>query len=203
MLLACERMFTYTNRYMFDDKKKKAINFYQSQKRMPSYRELAKLCGFSSTQAAARLTKKWIDEQFVDKDQTGRLIKGESFSRLRVLGIVEAGFPTPAEEDHSDTISLDDFLIDHKDASYMLKVKGDSMIEAGICEGDYVIAERTTTAKIGQIIIAEVDGGFTMKYLQQDKNGYYLQPANKTLKPIFPKQDLKITAIVKGVVRKY
>ncbi len=186
-----------------DDKKKKVINFYTRQKRMPSYRELAQLCGFASTQAAARIASKWVDEEFINKDSTGRLIKGPSFSRLRVLGIVEAGFPTPAEEDHSDTISLDEFLIDHKDASYMLKVKGDSMIEAGIQEGDYVIAERGVEPKVGQIVIAEVDGGWTMKYLRKNTKGFYLEPANQNYKNIYPDAQMNIAAVVKGVIRKY
>jgi repressor LexA len=186
-----------------DDKKKKVISFYQAQKRMPSYREVAKMCGYASTQAAVRVVHKWMEEEFIEKDDTGRLIKGPSFSRLRVLGIVEAGFPTPAEEDHADTISLDEFLIDNKDASYMLKVKGDSMIDAGIQEGDFVIAERTHNPKVGEIVIAEVDQGWTMKYLRKNAKGYFLEAANENYKPIYPEEELKIAAVVKGVVRKY
>jgi len=170
---------------------------------MPTYEEMTKLCGVASKNAVARSVSRWIDEGFVQKDDTRHLIPGPIFYRIRLLGIVEAGFPTPSEEDTTETLSLDDFLIDHKESSYMLKVKGDSMIEAGINEGDYVIVERTENAKVGQIVIADVDGGFTMKYLRQGKDGYYLEPANKKYKPIYPEVDLAIVATVKAVVRKY
>jgi repressor LexA len=77
------------------------------------------------------------------------------------------------------------------------------MIEEGILEGDMVIAERTDAARDGDIVIAEVDGGWTMKYLQHKNGKPYLMPANKNYKPIYPEYDLKIAAIVRGVVRKY
>lgn len=186
-----------------DSRKRRVIDFYRAHKRMPSYSELASLLGFSSKQASVRVVDKWIEEEFISKDTKGKLIPGQSFYALKLLGLVEAGFPTPAEESTLDTLSLDEFLIPQKDASYMLRVKGDSMIEAGICEGDYVIVERTSSPKIGEIVIAEVDGSFTMKYLRKEKERFYLQPANKKYKNIYPEQDLKIVAVVRSVIRKY
>ena len=85
----------------------------------------------------------------------------------------------------------------------MLEVKGDSMIDAGIQEGDLVIALRATVAKDGDIVIAEVDGGWTMKYYRKKGDKVWLEPANKDFKNIYPEYDLKIGAVVKGVVRKY
>ena len=119
------------------------------------------------------------------------------------LGLVEAGFPSPAEEELSDTMSFDEYLIDNKEASYILKVKGDSMIDAGICEGDMVIVERTNSSKPGDIVVAEIDGEWTMKYLRVRGGKYYLEPANKKYKPIVPEGELVIAAVVKAVVRKY
>ena len=188
---------------MTDPNQKKIVNFYQKYRRMPTYAELAKLCGFASKNSVSKLVDRWRDIGFVQKDDTRHLIPGSLFYRVRVLGIVEAGFPSPAEEAELDTLCLDDFLVEDKDSSYMLRVKGDSMIDASIREGDYVIAERTQNAKIGEIVIAELDGGFTMKYLRQDKNGYYLEPANKTMDNIYPEEDLKVVAVVRSVVRKY
>lgn len=125
-------------------------------------------------------------------------------SPLILLGLVEAGFPTPSEETLHENISLDDWVIDKKEASFMLKVKGDSMQDAGILDGDMVIVERTTSPRVGQIVIAEVDGAYTMKYLKKTPSGkMYLEPANKNFKPIHPKEDLRINAVVKAVVRKY
>ena len=73
---------------------------------------------------------------------------------MRVLGLVSAGFPTDEEEEVLDTLSLDEYLIDNKEATFILTVKGDSMIDAGIREGDMVLAERGDNPKIGQIVIA-------------------------------------------------
>jgi repressor LexA len=77
------------------------------------------------------------------------------------------------------------------------------MIDEGIKEGDMVVAEKKGEPKVGDIVIAEVDGGWTMKYFRKKGNQVYLEPANKKYKPIYPENDLKIAAIVKGVIRKY
>jgi len=77
------------------------------------------------------------------------------------------------------------------------------MIDAHIEEGDLVVAERTTTAKDGDIVVAEVDGEWTLKYFKKAGEKVWLLPANKNYKPIYPKQSLRITAVVRGVVRKY
>jgi len=162
---------------------------------------------------------------YVGTDKTGKIIpasiagspKSSSFEKskqserlhakespLILLGLVEAGFPTPSEETLHENISLDDWVIDKKEASFMLKVKGDSMRDAGILDGDMVIVERTSSPKVGQIVVAEVDGSYTMKYLQKDSAGrMYLEPANSDFKSIYPKEDLRINAVVKAVVRKY
>jgi SOS-response transcriptional repressor LexA len=66
-----------------------------------------------------------------------------------------------------------------------------------------VLVERTSSPKVGQIVIAEVDGGWTMKYLRWRGNQLYLAPANKKYRPIFPKEELKVVAVVTAVVRKY
>ena len=103
----------------------------------------------------------------VTKDPQGKLIPRALNGEVPLLGIVEAGFPSPAEEELIDTMSLDEYLIENKEASYILRVKGDSMIDAGIREGDLVIVERTNAPRVGDIVIAEVDGEWTMKYLRK------------------------------------
>ena len=117
--------------------------------------------------------------------------------------MVEAGWPSPAEEELIDTMNLHEYLIENEAATYILKVTGDSMLDAGIQPGDLVIVERTNAPRVGDIVIAEVDGAWTMKYLRKRGNQLYLQPANRKYKPIFPTQELKIAAVVKAVVRKY
>ncbi len=189
---------------MTDSYKDKIISFYKRTKRMPSYAEIMKLLGFKSKNAVYKLVNKLVGEGMLDKDSSGRLVPNKLFGEVPLLGLVEAGFPTAAEEELVDTMSLDDYLIENKEATYMLEVKGDSMIDAGIQEGDLVIAERISREpKIGEIVIAEVDGGWTMKYFRKTNGKVWLEPANKDFKPIYPENDLKVAAVVKGVVRKY
>lgn len=208
----------------------KIYSFFSKNSRMPSYAEVCVLCDLKSKNTAHNLVKKLQALGYVGTDKTGKIIpkstgsssfifnssKSSSSKRLEskelqtkespliLLGLVEAGFPTPSEETLHENISLDDWIIDKKEASFMLRVKGDSMRDAGILDGDMVIVERTSSPKIGQIVVAEVDGSYTMKYLKKDSTGrMYLEAANPDFKSIYPKEDMRINAVVKAVVRKY
>jgi SOS regulatory protein LexA len=196
---------------MINDYKNKIISFYKANKRMPVYTEIMKLVGFKSKNAVSKLIDKLINEGVLDKDSSGHLIPNKLIGEVPLLGLVEAGFPTVAEEIDLDMISIDDYLIKDKDSSYLLEVKGESMIDAGIHEGDMVIAEKVNSegqnnkkeVKDGDIVIALVDGGWTMKYYRNRSGKVYLEPANKDFKPIYPENELVIAAIVRGVIRKY
>lgn len=170
---------------------------------MPNYREIMDLVGFKSKNAVYKLVNKLVDEGVVTKDSKGKLVPTKMMDEIPLLGLVEAGIPTLAEEDVLNTLSLDSYLVKHRDSTYLLEVKGDSMIDEGIKEGDLVIVERSGVAKDGDIVIAEVDGGWTMKFFKKKGPIVYLMPANKNYKAIYPEYDLKIAAIVKGVIRKY
>jgi repressor LexA len=144
--------------------------------------------------------------EVLSKDASGRITFAKMPDEIPILGLVEAGIPGVAEESILDTLNINTYLVEDRQSSYLLEVKGDSMIDAGIHAGDLVVAEKTGTrleAKLGDIVIAEVDGGWTMKYYKKKGNQVYLEPANKKYKPIYPEFDLKIAAIVKGVIRKY
>ena len=144
-----------------------------------------------------------IKDNFLSKDVKGKLIPKNIFGELKVLGQVEAGFPSPAEEETADTMSMDEYLIKNKEATYMLKVSGDSMKDAGIMNGDMVLVDRSLTPVDGDIVIAEVDNQWTIKYLRKNGNNIFLEPANKKFSNIYPKEELKIAAVVKAVVRRY
>jgi repressor LexA len=161
------------------------------------------LVGFRSRHAVSRLVDRLVAAGLVTKDAQGKLIPTRHNGEVPLLGIVEAGWPSPAEEELLDTMSLDQYLIKNKEATYLLKVKGDSMIDAGILPGDLVLVERTNAPKVGNIVIAEVDGEWTMKYLRKRGQQLYLAPANKNYRPIVPKDALKVVAVVKAVIRKY
>jgi SOS regulatory protein LexA len=184
------------------DKKKKISSFYNQNKRMPTYREMMNLFNYNSKNSVHKLVKKLVNQNFVSQDNQGRLLPNQLYGQTPILGLVEAGFPTDAQEDFVDTVSLDEFLIDNKESSYLLEVKGESMKDAGILPGDLVLVEKTDQADFGRIVIAEVDGEWTMKYLQKKNGKICLMPANKKFKPIYPDNELKIAAVVKGVIRK-
>ena len=178
-------------------------HFYQSKGRMPSFSEMGELTGIRSKGAVSKFINKLIQGNILRKDEKGKLIPGSIASAARVLGTVEAGFPSPAEEELADTMSLDDFLIQNPQATFLLKVSGDSMSGAGILPGDMVIVDKGQSPKSGDIVIAEVDGEWTMKYLRKRGSDVALIPANPKYKPIKPKKELKIAGVVTAVVRKY
>lgn len=189
---------------MEKQKLQKLTNFYYKNHRMPSYQELMKLFSYKSKSTAHWLAQKLINEGFIAKDKSGKLIPNSKFlGSTKMLGTVQAGFPSPAEEELADTITLDEYLIQNKEATYMLKVSGDSMKDAGIIEGDMVLVDRSKQPKDGDIVIAEVDGNWTMKYFRKQKNKIFLEAANTSYKPIIPDEELKIAAVVQAVIRKY
>ncbi len=188
---------------MLNDYKSKLIAFYRNEKRMPTYTEMMKLFGFKSKNAVYQVVNKFIEAGLVAKDHLGRLVPESALNDTPMLGLVKAGFPSPTEDILETRINIDDFLIQKKESTYILEVDGDSMIDAHIADGDMVIAERTKTARDGDIVIAQVDGEFTMKYFRQKGDKVWLEPANKNFKPIYPTTGLEIEAIVKGVIRKY
>lgn len=170
---------------------------------MPSFSEIGEMLGFRSKNAVFKLISKLEQHRVLERDSKGRLIPRSIAYPVKILGYVEAGFPSPAEEELADTLSLDELLIQNPEATFLLKVSGNSMSEAGILPGDMVIVDRGRVPKSGDIVIAEVDGEWTMKYLRKRGDGVTLIPANPNYKPIRPKKELKIAGVVTAVIRKY
>ncbi|PIR93485.1 LexA family transcriptional repressor [Candidatus Falkowbacteria bacterium CG10_big_fil_rev_8_21_14_0_10_43_10] len=187
----------------YQNYKKHFINFYQRSRRLPSYAEMLSIFNFQSKNAVAKVVAKFVDEGLVGKDETGRLIAGPDMFGVRLLGTVQAGLPTTAEQEVGEALSLDEYLIEKKDKTYLLEVTGDSMIEAGINEGDLVIVEQGRAPKVGDIVIAEVDHEWTMKFLEKENGRMILKPANKNYPIIRPQGEMNIGGVVKGVARKY
>lgn len=184
---------------------KKIESFYTKNKRMPTYSEMMQLFGLKSKNAIFKIVEKLMDGGVVAKDHLGRLVPTETFDNNSVpmLGFVTAGFPADVESEMADRIKLDDLLVGKRELTYLLTVDGDSMEDEHINDGDMVLVEKTEQAKDGDIVIAEVDGEFTMKYLRTKGDKKWLEPANKKYKPIYPEYSLKVIAKVKAVIRKY
>ena len=182
--------------------KDKLYQFFRRHKRMPSYSEIVTLAGFRSKNAAHKLVQRLVRARIIAKDQKGKLIPRKLLA-VPVLGTIAAGFPSPAEEELLDTMTLDEYLVANRAATFLVRVEGDSMLDAGILPGDLVLVERGRQAKDGDIVIAAVDGGWTMKYLRKRGGRFVLQAANRKYRPIEPQEDLAIDAVVAAVIRKY
>lgn len=170
---------------------------------MPSYAEMMKLFDYKSKNAVYRVVEKLVDEGVIQKDAQGRIVPLKLSHEVPLLGLVEAGFPSAAEEELLDALSIDEYLVKKPGATYLLRVKGDSMKDAGIIEGDLVLVERTEGAKVGDIVVAEIDHQWTMKYLRRKNNRFYLEAANDKYPDMYPEEDLNVVAVVKGVIRRY
>jgi repressor LexA len=178
--------------------------FCRREGRVPSYREMLGLFGFRSTHAAFGLVRRLLAQGYLRRGPGAKLAPtGKLTGAIRLLGAVTAGFPSPAEEELVDILSLDDFLVRRPESTYLLTVNGDSMIEAGIQPGDLVLVERGRTPRPNDIVVAQVDDEWTIKYFARDADGVRLDPANRRYKPIRPRRALVIGGVVRAVVRKY
>jgi repressor LexA len=189
---------------MIEQHKKALLQFYRQHRRMPGYNEMLELFGFRSKNAVYKVLNKLIEAGVIRKDVKGRILPVIMSGELRLLGTVEAGLPAVAEEAELDTLNVEEYMAGKaKGETYLLTVKGNSMIDAGIHNGDLVLVECTATAKPGQIVVAELDGEWTMKYLRERNGKHYLEAANPEYDDMYPESDLRIGGIVRGVIRRY
>ncbi len=179
----------------------------------PSLADLAIAFGVRSKNAVAKVVTALVREGYLEKDPKGRikiLEYGEETGDgsnapliLSLFGPISAGFAAAAEEQAEERVTIDDYLIRKRDSTFLLRVKGDSMIEAGIHEGDLVVVERDATPKVGDIVVGVLDGEFTLKRLKKDKGKFYLQAENSAYPDLFALDELKTSGVVRGVIRKY
>lgn len=178
----------------------------------PTLVEMAKGLGVSSLATVhehlASLTRKGIIRrlsgvvrgiELLDK----KIAKTLDGVELPILGFIAAGSPIEPYTDPNATITVSPFLISPKSSSYVLQVKGESLIEEGILDGDFVVIEETENARDGQIVVALLNNEVvTLKRFFKEENQVRLEPANSKMAPIFAK-DVKIQGKVVGVIRKY
>lgn len=182
---------------------KKIRQFHQKQRRVPTLEEMAKLFKFASKRSAFLLVERLIEAGLIEKDSKGRITIKRMFLPLPVLGSIRAGVPQDAEEQLIDTLSFDEYLVDRPESSYLLKVTGDSMEDAGLREGDIVIVDKKKEPKENDIVVANVDDQFTLKYFQKIDGKVCLVPGNKKYKTIYPNDSLTIQGVVISTVRRY
>ena len=180
----------------------------------PSIREICKAVGLNSTSSVhAHLntleekgyikkgTNKRRALELIDLDNICCDMPKKEIINLPIIGTVTAGSPILAVENIDDTLPISIDFVGNKE-SYVLKVKGDSMIEAGILHGDYVIVNSQRNAKNGDIVVALIGDEATVKTFYKEKDHIRLQPQNSSMDPILIKEPY-ILGVVKAVVRKY
>jgi repressor LexA len=185
------------------DVEEKITAFFLNSGRMPTYSEIAEIIGVRSKSVVSFWVTKLIAAGVLRKDAKGFLTLTRNPRALKLAGEVCAGIPTSAEENLRGIVSFDEYLVRHPETSFLLSVTGDSMIDAGIREKDLVIVEKNKEPKNGDIILAEVDGNWTMKYFCKKGKMVTLEAANPKYLPIIPQTDLRIAGVITAVVRKY
>jgi repressor LexA len=202
------------------DKQKKIIDFvnlYLAEKGYPpSVREICQAVGFKSTSTVHAYIKRLEEEGQILKDATKpRALKilDESEKRLEgyiahqeidnvpVLGKITAGAPILAVENIEETFPIPVQYLENS-TSFMLKVRGDSMINAGILDGDYILVKQQNTAENGDMVVALIDEEATVKTFYKEKGYFRLQPENPAYEPIIV-ENLSILGKVIGLFRKY
>ena len=181
----------------------KIADFSRGNHRMPTYEEMLALLAVRSKSVVNFWMNKLLEEGILEKDQKGHLTFISPLNGVPLAGDVSAGFPSPAEEELRDVISFDEYLITNQSKSFLLKVDGDSMTGAGIMPGDLVLVERGREPKTGDIVTAEVDGSWTMKYFRKRGKEIYLEAANPKYPRIKPQSEMRLGGVVTAVVRKY
>ena len=130
--------------------------------------------------------------------------KGNSMGQWLIEQGISAGFPSPADDFKEVRISLDKELVKNKEATFYARVSGDSMIGAGLDDGDLLVIDRSLSPENGKIAVCFIDGDFTVKRIKKEKGKLYLKPENKKYKPIEISEDneLIIWGIVEYVIKK-
>lgn len=172
---------------------------------MPSYAGIGAVVGFTTKNAAVKLAQRLAKAGYLKPAPGGKLAPTERFFELPlVAGQVRAGVPeTVGGQVSAEVATLESFLVEVPSKTVLIQVKGDSMLDAGILDGDLAVVERAETAKPGQFVVAVSDDEFTLKELRYEGNQPVLVPHNRQYAIIRPTQSLQIFGIVRGTVRRY
>lgn len=197
-------------------KEQKLFNFIENYQlghgASPTVREMRLHMGLKSDGFVIHCLKSLQAKKMIKKGDTPRSIHllpsvseklHADLVKIPVLGHIPAGGPVLSEENVEDWISFESGKIKHPKETFMLRVRGDSMVNAGIFEGDYVIASAKNQPKPRDIVVALVDGGSTVKRYMTDRGKIYLKPENSKYKNIYPESEMQVQGVVIGMFRWY
>lgn len=176
------------------------------EKRPPTIREIAQNLKFSSTGTVRdylRLLREKGYIRMTKRKSRGLQLLDEKLLQIPIIARVQAGNPLLTYEDIEGYLNLDKLIFRHDDKTFALRVKGNSMVEAGIMPEDLILVRRQSTCQNRDIIVAWVDGEITVKYFRQRKNQAYLEPANKDYTAIKVSDNFSVIGKVISVIRSY
>jgi len=189
-----------------NDKEKRVFDYIKERMEdgfAPSIREICADLGIRSTSTAARYVNALVSEGYLEKaDGCNRAIKlvGRGAAKIPLVGTITAGQPITAFEDITDYINFHEQK-NYSGELFALKVRGESMINAAILDGDIVVVEKCSTAENGEIVAAMVNGGeATVKTFYKENGHYRLQPENDTMDPIIV-DECEIIGRIVAVIR--
>ncbi len=192
----------------------KFIEDYQMENgSSPTLREMREYFGVSSDNSVLKHIKALEEKGYIKKDDTPRGIKllssvkeklDNAEFKLPLLGMIPAGGPVLSEEYIEKWVSVGADIVYKSKDSYLLRVIGTSMIEAGIFEGDILVVCGSLQPRAGDIVVALVDNQNTVKRYMKDARGHvYLKPENPQYENIYPEGELCIQGVVTGLLRYY
>lgn len=172
---------------------------------LPSYSQMAKALGFKAKNAAFKLTQRLIASGHLIKSVGGRLAPGPGFFTLELNDDeVRVGF---GADGHATGVlhaqALDQLLMARPSRTVLVKVRGDSMLDAGILSGDIAVVETSLQALSGDIVVAEIDGSPTIKEFRNDRGHPRLVSHGIGKKTVDPEKTLNVIGVVRGIIRSY
>jgi SOS-response transcriptional repressor LexA len=157
----------------------------------------------SSKASVAEMIERLKRASYLDSTPDRRLQPGRRFHDREVADHVRAGKPSSSSDIPTETLSIDSYVTRNRRDTVLVRVKGDSMINAGIVEGDIVVVMRQPDARAGQIVIAIIDEEFTLKRLAFERGRPVLRAENSAYSPLRPRGGFEIFGVVVGLVRRY
>ncbi len=200
------------------EKQQSVLNFIEQYQlnfgKSPTLREMREHFGVSSDNSILKHLKALTEKGYLEKDDTPRGIKLLSSVRERldaavdsiklpILGHIPAGGPVNAEEYVEGYMTVGEDLAKNSKDYFLLTVTGNSMIDAGIFEGDLVVVDIKKQAKDGDVVVALVDNQNTLKRLIKKDGKIYLKAENKNYDDIYPVEALEVQGVVKALIRQY
>ena len=203
---------------MITEKQESVLKFIEEYQlnfgKSPTLREMREHFNVASDNSILKHLKALKEKGYLKKDDTPRGIKlldsvkqkleaASNLVRIPLLGTIPAGGPVISEEHVIDYFEVGNDLLKKPQGSFALRVSGLSMIDAGILEGDFVVANRDINAKDGDVVVALVDGSNTVKRYRKDGNHVWLEAANPDYQDIEAGEYLEVQGVVTAVIRMY